>query len=195
MARDSVSRCAVWIESPTGSKAPGSAEVSARQQQVVIVSVASAVIRFVWDLLFFLTGEGSWRLRPHERMVLEAAIDLLPEQGQALLRSQLKETTFVQRSNKQICRPRFYTRLYHRDRRAIEDPEYAEKTIDVQVDVDGVDEVAQVQFFRGRADSVQFRRPGAYYAGRKLKVRSARPGKVGHSYAAAIDRCEHDAGR
>lgn len=130
-------------------------------------------------------------MRPHERTVFEAVIDFLPEHAQALLRFQLKETTFVQRSHKQICRPRFYTRLYSRDRRAIDDPEYSEKLIVVQVDVEGAKQAAHVEFFRGRVDSIQFKQPGAYYAGKKIKVMGVRAGKVSLSHAAAIDRREH----
>jgi len=164
---------------------------SARQRQGVTVSVINALTRFFWDLLYFLTGEGSWSLRPHERMVIEAATDFLPEHAQALLRSQLKETTFVQRSHKQICRPRFDTRSYRLDRRAMEDLEFSEKLIEVQLDVEAAKEVAHVEFFRGRVDSIQFKRPAAYYAGKKIKVMGVRPGKPSLSHAAAIDRREH----
>ena len=109
-----LSRCALWIAFPTGSKVPG----SARQLQVATVSAAvKALTRFLGDLLYFLTGEGSWSLRPRERVVIEAVIDTLPEHAQALLRSQLNGTTFVQRSHKQISRPRFYTAPYLRDRK------------------------------------------------------------------------------
>jgi len=145
--------------------------------------------------LYFVTGEGSWSLRPHERVVIEAVIDTLPEHSQALLRSQLNGTMFVQRSHKQISRPRFYTAPYLRDRRAIEGGEYSHKVIDVLVDVDGVNEVAQVEFFRGRVDSIQFKRPAAYYVGKRLRVTGTRPGKPTRSHAAAIDRREHGAER
>jgi hypothetical protein len=159
--------------------------------QMATVSAAKALIRFLWDLLYFLTGEGSWSLRPHERAVIEAVIDTLPEPSQVLLRSQLSETTFVQRSHKLICRPRFYTAPYLQDRRAVEVGEYSEKVVDVQVDVDGVSEVAQVEFFWGRVDSIQFKRPAVYYIGKGLRVTGTRPGKPSRSHAAAIDRREH----
>jgi hypothetical protein len=187
-----VSRCALWIAFPTGSKVPGSEEVSARQLRVATVSAAvKTLTRFLGDLLYFLTGEGSWSLRPHERVVIEAVIDTLPEHAQALLHSQLNGTTFVQRSHKQISRPRFYTAPYLRDRRAIEGGEYSHEVIDVLVDVDGVNEVAQVEFFRERVDSIQFKRPAAYYVGKRLRVTGTRPGKPTRSHAAAIDRREH----
>jgi hypothetical protein len=165
--------------------------VSARQLQGATVSAVKALIRFLWDLLYFLTGEGSWRLRPHERAVIEAVIDILPEPSQGLLRAQLNETTFVQRSHQQICRPRFYTTPYLRDRRTVEGGEYSEKVVDVQVEVDGVSEVAQVEFLGGRVDSIQFKRPAVYYAGKRLRMIGTRPGKPSRSHAAAIDRCEH----
>lgn len=107
-----------------------------------MIAAIKSLMRFLWDLLYFLSGEGSWSLRPHERIVLEAVIDILPERSQVLLRSQLKETTFVQRTHKQISRPRFYTAPYLPDRRAVEDGEYSEKIVDVKIDVEGVNEVA-----------------------------------------------------
>lgn len=149
------------------------------------------MIRFLWDMLYFLGGEGSWKLRPHERIVLEAAIDFLPENAQALLRSQLSETTFVQRSHKQISHPRFYTGFYRLDRRGIEDLEYSHKVIDVQIDVEGAKQIANVEFFQGCVGIITFKRPAAYYAGKALKVMGVRPGKLGRTHAAALDRLEH----
>ena len=156
-----------------------------------MIAVVKSLFGLVRDIEFYLFGEGTWSLRPHERIVIEAAIDILPERSQVLLRSQLKETTFVQRSHKQICRPRFYTAPYLQDRRAVEDVEYSKKIIDVQLDVDGVNEVAQVEFFAGRVDSIQFKRPAAYYVGKRLRVTGTRLGKLARSHAAAIDRREH----
>jgi hypothetical protein len=69
--------------------------------------------------------------------------------------------------------------------------EYSQKLIEVQLDVEGAKEVAHVEFFRGRVDSIQFKRPAAYYAGKNLKVMGVRPGKLARSHAAAIDRREH----
>lgn len=156
-----------------------------------VIAAVNALIRFLWDLLYFLTGEGSWSLRPHESVVIKAVIDTLPEHSQALLRSQLSGTTFAQRSHKQICRPRFYTAPYLQDRRGVEDGEYSEKIVDVLIDVDGLNEVAQVEFFGGRVDSIQFKRPSTYYVGKTLRVTGTRPGKPTRSHAAAIDRREH----
>ena len=68
---------------------------------------------------------------------------------------------------------------------------YSEKLIEVQVDIEGAKEVAHVEFFRGRVDSIQFEQSSAYYAGKKMKVMGARPGALALSHAAAIDRREH----
>lgn len=92
---------------------------------------------------------------------------------------------------RQIFWPRSYRSFYRLDRRAIEDSEYSHKIIDVQMDIEGKSEVAQVEFFKGGVDIIAFKRPAAYYAGKTLKVMGARPGKLGRSHAAAIDRLEH----
>ncbi len=158
------------------------------------MSIVKSLAHFMWDLLYIPFGEGTWRLRPHEWTVIEAAVDFLPEHAQALLRSQLSGITFVQRTHSQISLPRFYTKPYCPDRRAIEDSEYAAKIVDVQIDVEGVKQVAQVEFFQGRIDSVQFKRPAKFYAGKTVKATGVRFGKLGRAHAAAIDRLEHGRG-
>ena len=66
-----------------------------------------AIASFLWDMLYFLTGEGTWHLRAQEQLVLEAAIASLSEDIQSQLRDQLKNKLFVQRSHRQLSRPRF----------------------------------------------------------------------------------------
>lgn len=150
-----------------------------------------AIFSFLWDLLYFLTGEGSWVLRPHERIVIEAAIASLPDHIQMLLRSQLKQIMFIQRSHRQISRPRFYSTFYIRNQKTIEDDEFFQKLINIQIDVDGERQNAQVEFFQGRIDSIQFKQPAKLYVGKAVKVMGVKPGKRSLSHAAAIDRCEH----
>lgn len=154
-------------------------------------AVFESLIRLIWDLLYFLTGEGSWSLRPHESVVLEAAIDSLPEPSRALFHSRLKGTMFVQRSHKQISWPRFYTAPYLSDPRTIRGDELSEYVVDVKFDVDGVSQVANVDFFKGRLDTIQFKRPASYYAGKTLRVTDVRPGKPHLTHGAALDRLEH----
>jgi hypothetical protein len=154
-------------------------------------AAVSALVRFFWDLLYFLTAEGSWNLRANERVVIEAVTDSLPAEAQALLRSQLGGIKFVQRSHKQISRPRFYAAPYLLDRRPVANAEHSEMVVEVQLEVDGVSEVAHVEFYSGRVDSIQFKRPSKYYAGKNLRVMGVRPGRPARTHAAAIDRREH----
>jgi hypothetical protein len=71
------------------------------------VSVFKAIFGFLWDFLYFLTGEGSWKLRHHERIVLEAAISSLDEAIQIPLRTQLKQkinmTPMLERVEKDVA--------------------------------------------------------------------------------------------
>jgi hypothetical protein len=155
------------------------------------VGVVKALVSFLRDLEFYLFGQGSWHLHPHERMVIDAAINLLPENAQLFFRKQLSVKTFVQRTPKQICRPRFYVKTYQRDRGAFEDGEFLDKIIDVRLDVDGRKEIAYVDFFKGHIDSIQFRHPPGYYTGKNVMVIGVKLGNVGRTHANAIDRLEH----
>jgi hypothetical protein len=163
----------------------------ARPQQAMTAGVSEAMFRFLWDLLFFLTGEGSWALRPHERIVLEAAIANLPDHAQKLMRPLLKQTVFVQRSHVQVSYPRFYSTFYVQNRSAIEDEFFVQNVLSVQIDVDEERQSAQVEFFKGRISSIQFKKPAKFYAGKEVKAMSVKPIKPNLSHAAAIDRLEH----
>lgn len=147
--------------------------------------------RLLSDLLFFLTMEGNWAFRPHEKVVLKAALDSLPDHDKSLLYSQIHGLKFVQRSHRQIARPRFYRGLYQWDLRKIEHSNQSEMIIEVQLDVEGHREVAQVEFFQGRVDTIQFKRSAKFYKGKDMNVVSAGPGKLSNSIALEIDRQEH----
>lgn len=155
------------------------------------MDAVNAIFGFLWDLLYFLTGEGSWVLRPHERIVLEAAVASLPNDKQIILRTQLGQKMFVQRSHGQICRPRFYSAFYVRNKKTTEDDDLSNKVINIQISVDGENQNAQVEFFQGRIDSIQFKRPSKFYIGKEVKVIGVKLGNTSLTHAAAIDRCEH----
>lgn len=155
------------------------------------MSAVKNIAQYIWDLLYFLFGEGNWKLHDHERMVLDAAINTMPEHAQNFYNSQLKSTLFAQRTPKQVCRPRFYPVAYQRDLRFFDDEEFSEKVIDVQISVDGRKEIANVEFYKGRIESIQFKHPPKYYASKVITVIGVKPGKVGRTHADAIDRLEH----
>jgi hypothetical protein len=125
-------------------------------------------------------------------LVLDAAIGLLPERSKILCRTLVGNTVFVQRSHKQISRPRFYNKFYVRDFSEVQEVEWRDRIVDVSIDVGGAVEVAQVEFFRGRIDSIQLERPASYYTGKSIKVVNARLSESADSIAESIDRHEHN---
>lgn len=62
----------------------------------------------------------------------------------------------------------------------------------MSIDVGGAVEVAQVEFFRGRIDSIQLERPASYYTGKRIRVVNARLSESADSIAESIDRHEHN---
>lgn len=155
------------------------------------MGVLKSIFCLINDFLCFIFGEGSWRLRHHERIVLEAAISSLDEAIQIPLHAQLKQRMFIQRSHAQIIHPHFYSSWYIPNRNAIEDGDLSHKLVVVQIDVAGKKQNAHVEFFRGRIDSIQLKQPGKYYLGKEIKVKDVKPGNPSLSHAAAIDRLEH----
>ncbi len=143
-----------------------------------------AILRFLWDLVYFLSGEGTWRLRTHETIALDAAITALPVDIQGQLRQHLTQKVFVYRVGQRISRPRFSAP-------PIEASELRHVLLKVEIDVEGKKETAHVEFYRGRADSIQFKHPAKFYAGKTVKALAVRPGNPSLSHAAALDRLEH----
>ena len=139
---------------------------------------------FLWDMLYFLTGEGTWHFRAHERLVLEAAITGLPDNIRGQLRAQLNQKVFVQRSHPQISRPRFYSS-------PLVGNELLHKLLSVEIDVGGKKESAHVELYQGRIDSIQFKHHGRFYSGKALRVIGVKAGNPKVSHAAALDRREH----
>ena len=156
-----------------------------------LLSIPLAVRDALWDLLYFLTGEGTWALRAHERIVLEAAITSLPHDAQQHFDALLKQRVFVQRSNRLVGRPRFYTKPYLRNHTSVDEPTLSHQLLNVHVDVDGERQVAHVEFFHGRIDSIQFKKPASFYAGKTVCAADVSLGNPNLSHASAIDRKEH----
>lgn len=157
------------------------------------MNVFKAIFFLSLDLLCFLTGEGSWTFRSHERIVLDAAIDSFSEDMRRLFRAQLEQKVFIQRSNKRISLVRFYSSLYFPDksRQKVEGHESSHEIVNVQIDIDGKKEIAQVEFFGGYIFSIQFKQPSRFYANKLVKVLGVKLGSPSLSHAAAIDRREH----
>lgn len=155
------------------------------------MDVIKPLFNFTWDMLYFITGEGTWELRPHEKIVLEAVIDNLDTSAQDIFRSLLRRKMFIQRSHSRIVRPRFYTAYYARLRLPIDDLDNKNVVYEAVLDVAGHRQRAQVEFFRGEIDSVQFAKDGAFYAGKIVRVVHVSETDPLSTNAAEIDRDEH----
>lgn len=155
------------------------------------MDVIKPILNFLWDILFFITGEGSWNLRSHERIVLEAVIDQLDTPAQGILRSLLRQKMFIERANSRVVRPRFYTAHYARLRMPIEYLGDEIKAYEVVIDVAGHNQRAHAVLFRGNIDSIQLASSKDFYNGkivRALKVSEIDPR---FTIAGEIDREEH----
>lgn len=142
-----------------------------------------------WDLLHFVSGEGSWSLHPHEQVVIDAAVNSLATDEQDLARKQLDQDFFVDRtSNGRINVLRFYD---GDKRRRIEDPAFDDRLLCVRIAVVGARQTAHVTFYKGIIFSVEFKKPGKFYAGKRVKVVDVGLGSPHQTYTRGIDRLEH----
>jgi hypothetical protein len=139
-------------------------------------------------LLHFAFGEGSWRLRSHENSVLDAVLAHVSDDVRALVKSQLQQKYFVERTNKRISVLRYYAPA---DALRIRDSEYWDLLLRVQIVVDGKKEFAHVTFYKGYLFSVEFKKAGRSYLRSTLTVAGVAQGKPRDSYTRAIDRLEH----
>ncbi len=61
-----------------------------------------------WDVLFFLSGEGSWRLTPVESKIMNLALSVFSDTDRLFFEQQLKKPFFVERASRRIRILRFY---------------------------------------------------------------------------------------
>ena len=127
-------------------------------------------------------------MRPYEKIIVDAVIGNFSENIQRLLRSQLKQKYFVERSNERINVFRFYGA---NNRLSIQDPNFDDMLINVQIDVDGKVQTAHVTFYKGYVFSIEFKKPGSFYVGKKINVRDIQTGNPDQAYTIGINRIEH----
>lgn len=142
-----------------------------------------------WDFLHFLSGDGSWRLRPLEEVVIEAVINDLSASIATLVRRQLGQAFFVER----IPAGRINVLRFYRidDSVRIREPGFSDKLFKVGLVVDGRNETAHVTFYEGHIFSVEFKHPSRFYAGKKIEIRSVAAGAPENTYTREIDEAEH----
>jgi len=95
---------------------------------------------------------------------------------------------FIERTNKRINVFRFYT---PNDALKVQEPEFSDMLVNVQIAVDGKKQTAHVTFYKGYLFSIELKKPGKEYAGKKITAQNVTTGNPGQSYTRAIDRREH----
>lgn len=147
------------------------------------------LFRRVNHLLTFLFGEGSWSIKEHERLILDAALGELDANVRELAGRQLEQSYFVERaSHGRINVIRFYDPAA-----ALRIPgdDFSDLLVQVKVNVDKRQQTAHVTFYKGLLFSVEFKKPGKFYAGKNLETGSVSIGQPSQSYTQGIDRLEH----
>ena len=147
------------------------------------------LIRSLLHFITYLSGEGSWRLREHEKAVLNAAISILSESHRQLVEQKLKEKFFIERiPDGRINVFRFYR---PKPELRIADVEFDDLLLQVHTTVNGKKQIAHVVFYRGHLFSIEMKKPGNFYKGADLAIEKVLKGKSSQSYTEAIDRLEH----
>lgn len=151
------------------------------------MSFQSPFRRFL-HLLSFVSGEGGWRLYPHEQAVVDAASGDLPTEFREQVSAQLEQPFFVERSSKQVSVLRFYK---PDSRLAIADAAFNDRLVKVRIEIDGRKQEAHVTFYKGYIFSVEFKKPRKFYVGKQITICDMSQGKPDESYTRALDRLEH----
>ena len=147
------------------------------------------LVRRLNHFLSYVFGEGSWSFRAHEKLVLDAVLEDLDTSAREVVARQLEQSYFVERASRgRINVIRFYDPAAG-PRIPIDD--FSDRLVMVKVTVDGRQQTAHVTFYKGLLFSVEFKKPGKFYADKELKTGGVSIGKPGQSYTQRIDRLEH----
>ena len=185
-----------YLQKPSGEPKPSaSTSASTYSRQSPDTSAVRSreemkeLARRLNHFLTFVCGEGSWSIKAHEKLVLDAALGELDGNARALLIWQLEQSFFVERaSGGRINIIRFY------DPAAglrVPGDDFANLLAKVKVKVDGRQQTAHVTFYKGLLFSIEFKKPGKFYAGKDLVADDVLIGKPSQSYTQGIDRLEH----
>ncbi|WP_299506392.1 hypothetical protein [uncultured Roseobacter sp.] len=139
-------------------------------------------------MIYFVGGEGNWKLFPHEEAILMSAFEVLPPEARELLHQQISRDFFVERTNKRINVLRFYDA--HSDLR-INDPDFEDKWLRVHMRVNGKKEISNVNIYHGFIFSIEIRSPKKTYTGAQIRIEKVDQEEADKSYTKSIDRLEH----
>lgn len=147
------------------------------------------LLRRLSHCVHFVCGEGTWRLRPHESQVIAAVIDSLPVDKREMVQRQLAESFFVERMPQGRIN---VLRHYEGDSDlAISDVDFADCLFNVRLELDGAGQTAHVTFYKGWLFSVEFKKPGRFFARKHISIRDVARGRPRDSYTRVIDRSAH----
>lgn len=146
-------------------------------------------LKYVSDAIKFIFGEGSWTLLPHEKRVLDAAIESLGSETQEAVREQLAVPFFIERMNKgRINVFRFYRPV---ESLRLRDGAYDDLLVRVRISIEGRTMMAYATLYRGLIFSVEFKRPKSFFVNKELRITSVTEGSPKDSFTQVIDRAEH----
>ncbi|WP_299484100.1 hypothetical protein [uncultured Roseibium sp.] len=148
------------------------------------------MLSYLADGLRFLSFEGSWSLKPHEALTLNAALEWLAGDLESVARAQLAQRYFVERmSNGRIPCFRYYRM----------DPglKFAgplgsgDHFINVVQKVERRNLTAKCVLHDGVVFGLEFPKPGNFFKNADIEVVSVSCDETAFSYTDALDRAEH----
>ncbi|WP_299736485.1 hypothetical protein [uncultured Roseobacter sp.] len=146
------------------------------------------VLKQASEVIYFVGGEGNWKLFPHEEAILMSAFKVLPPEARELLHQQISRDFFVERTNKRINVLRFYDA--HSDLR-INDPDFEDKWLRVHMRVNGKKEISNVNIYRDFIFSIETWSPKKMYTDAQIRIEKVDQEEADKSYTKSIDRLEH----
>lgn len=151
------------------------------------------VLAYLLDGLRFVCLEGSWRLRPHEAITLNAATDWLPADNAARARQQLSQRFFVERqADGRIPCFRYYRE--HAHNLLLAPFHTGTHFINVRLHASNRKLTAKCVLHDGVVFGLEFSKPGGYFKGNRVEVISVSCDTDGFSYTDVMDRAEHGSG-
>jgi hypothetical protein len=128
-----------------------------------------------WDFISFISGEGSWKLFPHEELVLNAVKEFLPNNILESVNAQLNKNYFIQRMHSGRINTLF---IYDSDDcERIVDDDYSNMLFKVVLMVNKRKQIAHVIFNNGLVHSIEFKKPKKFYAGSDIVISNIMLGK------------------
>ncbi|MET1415692.1 hypothetical protein ABVF61_25705 [Roseibium sp. HPY-6] len=148
------------------------------------------MLGYLSDGLRFLSFEGSWSLKPHEALTLNAALAWLPGDLENTARKQIAQRFFVERMSGGRV-PCF--RYYRMDPGLkIEGPlGSGDHFINVVLKIGRRRLNAKCVLHDGVVFGLEFPKPGSFFKNADIEVGSVSCDETAFSYTAVLDRAEH----